>query len=83
MMLQVWWTPAVPGEAFTMEVQTVEDGHRLLDILVDYTRYLEGRGLLPVYDADAGGLQAYEDGDWYDAEFVFDDSAAWEYDPRD
>lgn len=79
MKLKIWWLPGLPGPSFEKEVGSVEEGHRLLDTLVDYTRYLERRGLMPVYSADVGGVQAWEDGEWVDAEVVLDDSAAWQY----
>ena len=82
MRLRIWWLPGVPGEPFYVSVETVEEGHALLNRLVDYTRYLEGRELMSEYTADVGGLQAMDDdGDWLDAEFVLDDSAAWDYEP--
>ncbi len=79
MKLRIWWIPALPGEPFERDVETVKEGHALLNTLVVYTRYLEGRGVLPDYGADAGGLMALEDGHWYDAEVVIGDEATWEY----
>ena len=82
--LRIWWIPAIPGTAFERAVETIEEGHALLDALVDYTRYLEGRALVPNYGADAGGLQALEtDGEWFDAESVLDDYEGWEYVKRE
>lgn len=77
--LRIWWCPAVPAPSFFREVATVEEGKKLLDALVDYTRYLEDRKFFPEYAADAGGIEALEDGEWYDVEFVLDDEAAWRY----
>jgi len=79
MRLRIWWTPAIPGHAFQREVESVKEGHALLNALVDYTRYWEGRDALTNYAADAGGLQAYEEGEWYDAEVVIGDEAEWDY----
>lgn len=78
--LKIWWTPAIPGPAFERKVDSVEEGHALLNVLVDYTRYLEDRmyGIFS-HSADAGGLQALEDGEWFDAEMVLGDEAAWTY----
>ena len=82
-MIKAWWLPALPGEAFEVAVSSIDEGKRILNVLVDYTRYLEGRGLVADYAADVGGLQALEDGEWFDAEFVYDDEAVWEYEPNE
>ena len=83
MKLKIWWTPDIPGHAFEREVATVEEGHALLNALVDYDRYLYDQYLMPDYAANAGGLQAIEDGEWFDAEMVLGDYAEWDYTRRE
>jgi len=66
--LRVWWIPAPPAEPFTATVQSQEEGEALIDALADYNRYLISRGLMRDYDADAGGIEIFEDGEWVEVE---------------
>ena len=83
--LQVWWIPQVPMKAFEVDVSTVAEGVKLLDVLADYDRFQFENNVKPDY-CNAGGLQRWcaDDGDgvpgwedWYDEETGEDDPAAW------
>ena len=83
--LQVWWIPQVPMKAFEVDVSTVAEGVKLLDVLADYDRFQFENNVKPDY-CNAGGLRRWcadnGDGvpgweDWYDEETGEDDPAAW------
>ena len=78
-MFRIWWIPDVPGPAFTRSASSLAECKKLLNMIVDYTRYLEGRKLCFAYSADVGGIQVYEDGEWVDASLVCDDESDWDY----
>lgn len=80
--LQVWWMPQVPmKEHFTVEVATVEEGVKVMNILADYDLFLRDNKIRPDY-SNAGGLNQWDedngDGvpgwvDWHDEETGEDD----------
>lgn len=86
MKLQVWWIPQVPGKAFTVEVETVAEGVKLLDILADYDLFQYENRIKPDY-SNGGGLNMWDensDGEgtpgwvsWADEETGEDDPKIW------
>ena len=79
--LRIWWIPDVPGEPFMTNIGTLDEAKSLLNALVDYTRYLERRAFFPEYSADVGGIEVYDEGEWVDAELIYDDEGMWDYVP--
>lgn len=83
---QVWWIPQVPMEAFTVEVESVKEGVKLMQILADYDNFQYEHRIKPDF-SNVGGLCQWEedsDGegnpgwcDWYDEETGEDDPTAW------
>lgn len=68
--LRIWYVPQVPGKAFKMSVDSVKEGHLVLDILYNFSLFESENRIKPDY-ADAGGIEIYEsDGtgglDWFD-----------------
>jgi hypothetical protein len=77
--LKVWWIPQIPMTAFEVEVETVEEGAKLLDVLTNYDLFQLKHRIKPDY-SNAGGLVVFEDGewvDWYDEETGEDDPRAY------
>lgn len=82
--LQVWWIPQVPMKPFEVEVDSVETGVKILDVLAKYDAFQYENRIKPDY-SNAGGLYIWDedsDGegnpgwvDWYyeDNEQFFDD----------
>ena len=80
--LQVWWVPQVPMKAFEVEVASVAEGVKVLDVLSDYDAFQYDNNIKPDY-ANAGGLNQWSDNidgkgtpgweDWYDDETMEDD----------
>ena len=80
--LQVWWIPQVPMKAFVVDVASVAEGVKFLDVLADYDIFQHENEIKPDY-ANAGGLRRWcddSDGDgtpgwedWYDEETGEDD----------
>jgi hypothetical protein len=84
--LQVWWIPQVPMKSFDVDVASVAEGAKVLEVLADYDRFqLENRvkgdysnvGGLRRWcdDCDGEGTPGWED--WYDEETGEDDPWAW------
>lgn len=84
--LQVWWIPQVPMKAFTVEVESVKEGVKILTVLAEYDLFQYRNRIKPDY-SNAGGLNQWEedvDGEgipgwcsWYDEETGEDDPIAW------
>lgn len=80
--LQVWWIPQVPGTPFEVDVSSVEEGVRIMDVLAEYDEFQYENDIKPDY-CNAGGLRMWtEDDDWEDwycgngVEY-FDDPRDW------
>lgn len=84
--LKVWWIPQVPMDAFEVDVSSVEEGAKLLDVLAKYDLFQYRNKIKPDY-SNAGGLRRWcndSDGagtpgweDWYDEETGDDDPSAF------
>ena len=61
--LRVWWIPQVPCKSFYVEVATVEEGVKIMDILGFYDVFQFENNIKPDY-ANAGGLEVFEDNEW-------------------
>jgi hypothetical protein len=75
--LQVWWIPQVPGAMFTVDVASVAEGVKLMDVLADYDIFQFKNRIKPDY-ANAGGLNVWRDDEWQS----WEDEATGEDDPR-
>lgn len=83
---QVWWIPQIPMKAFEVEVSSVAEGAKLLEVLADYDIFQFENKIKPDY-VNIGGLQCWcenSDGegtpgwkDWYDEETGEDDPQAF------
>lgn len=58
--LQVWWIPQVPMKQFTVEVSSVEEGVKIMDVLADYDAFQFDNNIKPDY-CNTGGLNQWED----------------------
>jgi hypothetical protein len=63
--LRVYWIPqaGMPGEPFIVEVGSVVDGVRVMEMLASYDAYQFDNHIKPDY-ANTGGLEMFEDGEW-------------------
>ncbi len=80
--LQVWWVPQVPMDAFEVNVDSVAEGVKLMNVLADYDRFQYEKRVKPDYcnvgglrrwtnDSDGEGNPGWED--WYDEDTGEDD----------
>lgn len=83
MKMRVWWIPQVPMKSFNVEVDSVEEGVKIMDVLADYDAFQFENNIKPDY-CNTGGIQFFdttdtEDGpdgswvDWWDEETGEDD----------
>lgn len=79
--LQVWWVPQIPMEEFVVDVNSVEEGVKILDVLAHYDLFQLNHHVKGDY-SNVGGLRRWclDDGegvpgweDWYDEETFEDD----------
>jgi hypothetical protein len=80
--LRVWWIPQVPGKAFKIPVNSVEEVGLLLDVLAAYDAFQFENNIKPDY-SNMGGLEVWQndsDGegtpgwmDWEDNGETFDE----------
>lgn len=87
MRLRVWWIPQVPMKSFKVEVGTVLEGVKIMQVLADYDAFQFDNNIKPDY-SNAGGLQMFDPSDdtdspegswvdWYDEESGEDDPVAF------
>ena len=80
--LRVWWIPQVPMPAFHVEVGSVEEGVKIMDVLADYDLFQFNNRVKPDY-CNTGGLQEFCESDktdspegswvdWWDEEYSTD-----------
>jgi len=80
--LQVWWIPQVPMKAFEIEVSTLKEGIKIMDVLAKYDDFQFKNRIKPDYcnaggivqwseDCDGEGTPGWED--WNDEETGIDD----------
>jgi hypothetical protein len=84
--LQVWWVPQVPMKAFEVDVSSIAEAVKVMDVLADYDMFQFENKVKPDY-CNAGGLRRWcadSDGegnpgweDWYDEETGEDSPAVW------
>lgn len=60
MKLRVWHIPQVPMKAFFAEVESVEEGVRLMDALAQYDMFQYQNNIKPDY-CNANGLQLWDE----------------------
>ena len=81
--LRVWWIPQVPMESFLVNVESLKEGVKIMDVLADYDLFQYEKNVKPDY-ANCGGLQMFDSSDdtdgpagswveWYDEETGEDD----------
>lgn len=79
MKLRIWWIPQITCEAFNVDVDSVAEGVKLLEVLGNYDQFQLDNNIKPDY-ANAGGLTMWEQGewvDWCDEETGEDDPVKW------
>jgi hypothetical protein len=75
MTLRISHFPQVPCKPFQVEVQSVEEAVRLMDILANYDQFQLDYNIKPDY-CNATVLEMFENGEWvtwYDEETGIDD----------
>lgn len=77
----VWWIPQIPMKPFEVDVESVREATKILNLLSDYDAFQFENKVKPDY-SNTGGLKiwAEDDGDgkpgwieWYDEETGIDD----------
>jgi len=67
MKIRVWWIPQIPGECFRVDVDSINEGKRLMEILADYDLFQYDNNIKPDY-SNAGGIEVLEDGEWVECD---------------
>jgi hypothetical protein len=86
--LRVWWIPQVPMKPFTVDVKSVEDGVKIMEVLAHYDLFQLKNNIKPDY-CNGGGLSMFDpdddqdspDGSWVG--WYFDDGKEYFDDPRE
>lgn len=84
--MKVWWIPQVPGKGFEVEISSLEEGVKIMEVLANYDAFQFENNIKPDY-CNAGGIRVWCDNsdgegtpgweDWYDDETGEDDPAAY------
>lgn len=61
--LRVWWIPQVPGERFFVDVASVAEAKKMLNVLARYDAFQLEHNIKPDY-SNVGGLEELVDGEW-------------------
>jgi hypothetical protein len=64
--LRVWWIPQVPMKSFNVEVDSVEEGIKIMNVLADYDLFQFKNNIKPDY-CNTGGLQMFDPEDKEDS----------------
>lgn len=64
--LRVWWIPQIPGKPFYVEVCSVAEGVKVMDILATYDDFQFKNRIKPDY-CNAGGLDIFDRDDHEDS----------------
>jgi hypothetical protein len=73
MKLRVWWIPQVPMKPFYVDVASIEEGAKIIQVLCDYDVFQFENNVKPDY-TNVGGLQMFDpqddtdspEGSWVD-----------------
>lgn len=62
--MQVWWIPQVPMKSFKIDVYSVEEAAKIMDVLAEYDLFQFNNNIKPDY-FNIGGLRVWmeDDGD--------------------
>ena len=63
--LKVWWIPQMPMKAFEVEVDNLETGVKIMDVLARYDAFQFAENIKPDY-CNTGGIVMLEDDEWVD-----------------
>lgn len=63
--LKVWHVPQMPCKAFEVEVYSLTEAKRIINVLADYDLFQFDNKIKPDY-CNASGLSVYLDGEWVD-----------------
>jgi len=61
--LRVWWIPQLPGTPFYVDVASVPEAKKVLEILARYDLFQLEQAIKPDF-TNAGGLEVFEYGEW-------------------
>lgn len=72
MKLRVWWIPQIPMKPFYVDVNTLEEGVKIMNVLAHYDLFQYENRVKGDY-ANTGGIQEFDTTenewvDWYDEE---------------
>ena len=65
--LRVWHIPQIPGKAFRIEVGTIKEAKKILNLLADYDAFEFKHKIKPDY-SNTQGLEVFENNEWIDWE---------------
>jgi hypothetical protein len=63
MKLRVWHNPQIPGPIFYINVDSIEEGIKTIDILSAYDSFQYKNNIKPDY-CNVSGLEIFENGEW-------------------
>ena len=58
--LRVWWIPQVPMESFKVDVRTIREAKKILNVLADYDKFQLEHNIKPDY-SNTGGLEYFDE----------------------
>lgn len=77
MDIRIWHVPQVPGKAFHVVIESIEEGKRLLDILALYDEFQFENNIKPDY-SNASGIEYWDvdAAEWLEVDEEFADDSA-------
>lgn len=66
MKMKVWHIPQIPGKAFEVDVETIEEGVKIMDVLGNYDLFQYNNNIKPDY-CNVNGINIFDPNDDYDS----------------
>lgn len=80
--LRVWWIPQIPMKPFLVDIESVEEGVKIMHVLARYDLFQHENNVKPDY-SNAGGILYFDEetSEWEDWEIEVD--GKWFFDPEE
>ena len=64
--IRIWWMPQIPCKTFYVEVKSVEEGNKIINILAQYDEFQYKNNIKPDYSSAGGMQQLTKNKNWED-----------------
>lgn len=80
--LRVWWIPQIPMTPFIVEIETIEEGVKLIEVLARYDMFQFTHNIKPDY-CNTGGVEQFNEDTCEWESWEIEVNGEWFDDPED